>query len=164
MDGETYTTISRISESGIADGYSLNFLGSADRSVSLFVVRVRQKLERSKYLVEDASGKGVLDTSRLSPEQVAKFIRQLPLASQPAKRPTNQPTKRPARQLPTLLGKQLQVIGAIEPHTYRHRSTPQAYAVLGATELSLFSYLSALHLMLGEAPCQAANSSSAPSQ
>ncbi|KAI5192013.1 hypothetical protein NECID01_1750 [Nematocida sp. AWRm77] len=141
MEGETYTTVSRISES-IMEGHALSFLHARGTAEGLFVLRVVQKISRSKYLVQDASGKGILDTSQVPASAVSRLIYHI----------QQKEHKR------ALVGQTVQVLGRLADQDRsapgKRRACPdkEELCVVTATDMSLFSYLGALHIMLGEAP------------
>jgi len=124
MEGETYDTISRLSEPKESGKVLLNFIQSNASTEGMFVLLVNGKLSKYRYLVSDVSGQGVLNTSRVPEKHAKRFVESI---------------KKKHRSV-SLTGKKIQVIGTLE-------TTGEAKIIHG-TEISLFSHFSALKYIL----------------
>ncbi|KAI5165145.1 hypothetical protein NEIRO03_0043 [Nematocida sp. AWRm78] len=119
MEGETYGSISRMSESGIFCRKSIEFIHGRRSEEGLFRVVIERRMTRTKYLVEDISGKGILNLESIPNEVVNRII------------------KKEGRE-----NLQLQVIGKLQS------DAPQEYPIIDATSVSIFSFEGALQHIL----------------
>ncbi|KAI5190264.1 hypothetical protein NEMIN01_0963 [Nematocida minor] len=120
MEGETYGSISRASESGIISKKSVEFLHGRRAEEGLFRVVIERRMTRTKYLIRDVSGKGILNLDNVPGDIVTRIVK-----------------KEDAEKKPQLL-----VIGRLlSPDV-------QEFPVLDAYSISLFTYESALRHIL----------------
>ncbi|OAG31740.1 hypothetical protein NEDG_00215 [Nematocida displodere] len=128
MDGETYNSIGTSATSLLEGRYHLNFVHGRSTEESLFVVYVDKRMTRSKYHVHDASGRGILDVTDVSPEAKQRIVEELKVA----------------RVKGTMVRQKVQVVGRLSENNQSHTSP-----VVTATSLSLFTFHSALCHLLG---------------
>lgn len=72
MEGETYGSISRASESGILTDKTVEFLHGRRTQEGLFRVLVERRITRTKYLVRDLSGRGILNLEKIDSNTLIK--------------------------------------------------------------------------------------------
>ena len=136
MEGETYASISGASES-LPLSYPVLFLRGEDRTKGFFHVLIEKRLTRSNYLVKDISGTGILSVREVPSSIFLSVYTQL----------ERQKEKK------SLLGKEVFIIGSIlevdQPLIDLTEGEDQkGYPFLSASSLGIFSYSSALQLIL----------------
>lgn len=76
MEGETYGTISRASESGIFTKKTAEFLHGKRTQEGIFRVLIKRRITRTKYLIEDASGEGILSLCAIPSDTVTRILQK----------------------------------------------------------------------------------------
>ncbi|EHY65214.1 hypothetical protein NEAUS04_0393 [Nematocida ausubeli] len=121
MEGETYGSISRASESGVFCSREIEFIHGRRTEEGIFRVMVERRITRTKYLVQDVSGKGILNLEKISSEVVAKIV------------------KRESKEKEKI---HLLVIGKLQS------KDPQEFPVLDALSITLFTFENGLQHIL----------------
>lgn len=129
MEGETYSSICAANETRGAPPLSLRFLRGQNATEGYFAPELIKKMTRTKYVIRDATGSGILDVSGIEMAVIRQVIGSL---------------KKESKRIGVVghLGSPASASGTEE------RPEPASIPTVIATSICAFTYFSALCLLL----------------